>query len=110
MTRRMTVTVDADQLSIATAIRRMADAAPMLVLTGRAFNDLARELGGFEAAVGELLSVAESANRPIAVNMPTGQDMSSTVFLQGWVAGHHQELAAEFGEVTRVGADPGGVG
>ena len=110
MSRTLNLQIDPAAVSLAAAIRQAACVAPLLVIKQRAFADLAAELGGFEAAVGELLSVAESANRPIAVNMPTGQDMSSTVFLQGWVAGHHQELAAEFGEVTRVGADPGGVG
>ena len=113
MSRRMTVTVDADQLSIAAAIRRMADAAPMLVLTGRAFNDLARELGSIEAAVGELLAIAEANNRPVGVNFETGADSSSTAFisprswsqerLTGWVGARHEELSEQFGQVTRLG-------
>ena len=107
MSRRMTVTVDASELSMAAAIRRMAVAAPMLVLTGRAFNDLARELGSIEAAVGELLAIAAANNRPVGVNFKTGEDASSTAFisprdwteerLAGWVAGKHEELEAQFG-------------
>ena len=116
MTRHMTVTVDAERLSIAAAIRRMADAAPMLVLTGRAFNDLARELGGLDAAVSELLTIAEANNRPVGVNFETGEDSSSTAFisprswsqerLTGWVGAKHQELTEQFGEVTRLSTRP----
>ena len=107
MTRRLTVRVDPAAVPMAVVIRTAARGAPLLVLTGRAFGDLASELGGFGAGVGELLS------RPIAVNMPTSGDTSSTVFLappawsqerlRGWIGGHHAELEAQFGQVTRLG-------
>ena len=113
MSGTLNLRVDPAAVQMSRAIRVAAQASPLLVITGRAFGDLAAELGGAEAAVGELLSVAESVNRPIAVNMPTGADASSTVFvsprgwteerLQGWVAGRHQELEREFGQVTRLG-------
>ena len=113
MTRRLTVQVDPAAVSMVRAIRTAAQASPLLVITGRAFGDLAHELGGAEAAVGELLGIAESVNRPVAVNMPTGEDTSSTVFLPppgwseqklaGWIGGHHAELEAQFGQVTRLG-------
>ena len=116
MSRRMPVTVDSSTVPIATAIRAAAQAAPMLVLTGRAFNDLARELGGIEAAVGELLAIAEANNRPVGVNFETGEDSSSTAFisprswsqerLTGWVGAKHQELTQQFGEVTRLSTRP----
>ena len=115
MTRRMTVTVDPAAVSMVRAIRTAAQGAPLLVITGRAFGDLASELGGAEAAVGELLSIAESVNRPVAVNMPTGADASSTVFisprgwteerLRGWIGGRHAELEGAFGRVTRLGSN-----
>ena len=113
MTRRLTVTVDPSALSMAASIRAAAQAAPMLVLTTRALRNLADELGGHEHAADFLLNLAEAIGRPIAVNLPTGPDTSSTAFLpprgwteerlQGWVAGHHQELESEFGHVARVG-------
>ena len=113
MTRRMTLTVDPSEISMAAAIRRMAGAAPLLCLTSRALGDLADELGSMEAAADFLLEVAESIGHPIAVNVPTGPDASSTTFLPpkgwseerlaGWVAGKHEELEREFGQVTRLG-------
>ena len=112
--------VDPAAVQMSRAIRVAAQASPLLVITGRAFGDLAAELGGFEAAVGELLAVAEANNRPMAVNMPTSEDTSSTVFiaprswpperLSGWIAARHEELGAEFGAVTRVGVESGGAG
>ena len=115
MTRRMTVTVDPAAVSMAAAIRQAARVAPLLVVKQRAFADLATELGSMEAAVGELLSIAESVNRPVAVNMPTGADASSTVFIsprgwteerrRGWIGGRHAELEGAFGRVTRLGSN-----
>jgi len=109
----MTVTVDPSALSMAASIRAAAQASPLLCLTGRAFNDLAHELGGHGAAAEHLLTVAEEIGHPLGVNFETGADTSSTVFigprgwseerLQGWVAGRHVELEAEFGPVTRLG-------
>ena len=100
---------------MAAAIRAAAAGAPLLVITGRAFGDLATELGGADIAAGHLLELAEQTGRPIGVNVQTGVDTSRTAFigprswseerLQGWVAAKHEELAAEFGEVTPVGAE-----
>ena len=114
MTRHLTVRVDPAAVSMARAIRVAAAGAPMLVITGRAFSDLAAELGGADAAAGHLLELAQQTGRPIGVNFATSEDTSSTVFLPppgwteerlaGWVAGHHQDLEAEFGAATRVGA------
>ena len=113
MSRTLNLQVDPAGVSMAAAVRQAARVAPLLVVKQRAFADLAAELGSMEAAVGELLSIAESVNRPIAVSVPTGEDMSSTVFISprgwteerlvGWVGGHHQELERQFGEVTRMG-------
>ena len=113
MTRTLNVKVDASRVSIAKAIRAIAHTGAPLALTGRAFNDLAAELGGHGAAAEYLLDLARETGRPIGVNFATGEDTSSTVFLpppggseerlQGWVAGHHAELEAQFGTVTRLG-------
>ena len=115
MSRTLNLKVDAARVSMAAAIRQAARVAPLLVVKQRAFADLAAELGSMEAAVGELLSVAESVNRPVAVNMPTGADASSTVFisprgwteerLRGWIGGRHAELEGAFGRVTRLGSN-----
>ena len=98
---------------MAASLRGAARMSPLLCVTGRALLDLAAELGGVDAAAAFLLAVAEEVGRPVAANVPTGPDTSSTAFvsppgwtgerLAGWVAGHHAELAAEFGEVVRVG-------
>ena len=102
----------AEATGLAAAIRAAAEAAPLLVITAAALSDLAAELGSFEAAMAELLAVAEAIGHPVAVNLPTGADSSSTAFvaprswseerLKGWAAGHHQELEAQFGMVSRV--------
>ena len=116
MTRRMTLTVDASEISMAASIRVAAQAAPFLCLTTRALRNLADELGGHEGAADFLLEVAEEIGHPVAVNLPTGPDSSSTAFLpprgwteerlQGWVAGHHEELTEQFGEVARLSSRP----
>jgi len=94
----------------------MASVAPLFLIGVRALGDLAAELGSMDAAASFLLEIAEANNRPIAVNVETGPDTSSTAFLaprswtperlQGWAAGHHAELEAEFGQIMRVGTMP----
>ena len=106
--------VDPDVVPMAAAIRTAAHAAPMLVIQQGALVELAGELGGMEPATAYLLSLAEELDKPIGVNLETGTDTSSTTFLapghwaparlQGWVAGQHEELTAEFGEVASVRA------
>ena len=113
MNATLRMTVNAEAVSMAASIRAAAQAAPLFALTGRAFGDLMAELGSLEAAAGHLLDVAESVGRPIGVNFETGADTSRTAFLpprgwteerlSGWIAGRHQELEAQFGQVTRVG-------
>ena len=115
MTRTLRVTADASTVSMARAIRAASRAAPLFVLSTRALGELADELGGMDAAIGELRAIAEANGRPLGVNLETGPDTSKTAFLaprgwaderlQGWIAGHHRELEAEFGEVARVGGD-----
>jgi len=93
--------VDPEAVSVSAAIRSAAQASPL-------------ELGGVEGAAEYLHQVAQATGRPIAVNLVTGADSASTTAfvsprgwtqerLDGWVAGHHQELEAEFGPVQRIG-------
>ena len=116
MTRTMRVTADASKVSMAASIRAMAQVAPLFVISVRALSELADELGGMDAAAAFLLEIAESNNRPVAVNLPAPDGSSKTAFiapktwteerLAGWTAGRHQELEAEFGRITRVSAMP----
>ena len=108
------VTVDADRVSVARSLAALArasarDGGPLVCATGRAWADLADELGGDDQAVRHLLRVATNTARPICVNLPT-PDGSTTVFiaprdwseerLRGWAAGRHEELEAMFGPAT----------
>ena len=108
----LTITVDPRATGLAASIRAAAEVSPLLCLSTRAFGDLAAELGGYSAAAAYLLELAEEIGHPIAVNLVTVDDESSTVFvapknwteerLAGWAAGHHQELEAAFGPVSHV--------
>jgi hypothetical protein len=104
------LTVDAETVPLTEVLAASAGSAPLLVLTGRALGDLAAELGGHDAAMHWLADLAASVSKPVAVNISTGPDTSTTVWLAppgwtserlaGWVAGHHEEIEAEFGPVT----------
>ena len=118
MTRRMTVQVDTDAISAATAVREAATAAPgLLVLTGRMMADLAGQLGSMDAGVRFLVDLAGEIDRPLGVNVETGSGTSSTVLisprslsperLQGWVAAKHEQLAEQFGEIAGVRPEGG---
>lgn len=110
MSARLHVTVDPDAVSPSKAIAAAARSAPLLVLTHRAFSDLAAELGGDDEAVRHISRVATNTGRPIGTNLLTGPKTSSTLFippkgwtserLTGWVAGHHAELEDAFGAAS----------
>jgi hypothetical protein len=116
MSRRLTVKVDPQALSVAAAIRTAPRSAPLFVLTGRALAELARELGSMDAAEGYVLAVAEEINKPIGINVSGADGGSRTVFfapgawsrerLAGWAGGHHEELEDAFGAAARVGFEP----
>jgi len=100
------VTVDADHASLAGVIETAAVSGPLVVLTARMFQQLARELGSHDAAMRHLLVVSTKANRPVGCNFPT-PDGSRTAFLapptwsqerlRGWVGARHEEIAQMFG-------------
>lgn len=105
-----TLTIDAARVSPSKALRVAAASAPLVVVTHRAFAQLADELGGPEAAAQRLLEIATFVGKPIGVNLPTGPDESRTTFVAprswtrervaGWVAAHHVELKRAFGAAT----------
>ena len=112
MSRTLNLQVDPAAVSMAAAIRTAAQGAPALVITSRVLSHLAAELGGHEAAARYLFGLAESIGKPVAVNVDTGTETSSTAFiaprswtqerLAGWVAARHEELAEQFGEIAGV--------
>jgi hypothetical protein len=114
------VTVDAEQVSVARSLAALArasarDGGPPLVVTGRAYGELVAELGSDEAAARHLARIATNVGRPICVNLPSGADTSTTVFigpkgwtdgrLTGWAAAHREALKAAFGPVSVVGGE-----
>jgi len=116
MSETARVTIDAEHVSVARSLAALAHASerddgPLVCVTGRAYGDLADELGGDDAAVRHLLRVATNTGRPICVKFPT-EDGSRTLFvaprdwieerLRGWAAGRHEELEAMFGPGTPV--------
>ncbi len=114
MTTVATLTIDADHISPSRSIAALARAAgrTLVVVTGRAYADLVDELGGDEAAARRLFEIATDTGRPLAVNLPTGPETSTTMFiaprgwsedrLRGWAAGRHAELEAAFGPASVV--------
>ena len=72
MTRTARITINAETVSPSRVIAAAARGAPLLVVTHRAFRDLADELGGDEQAARHLCRVATNTGRPIAANLPTG--------------------------------------
>ena len=109
------ITVDAERVSIARSLSALARAAardngPLVYISHRAYDELADELGGYEAAARRLCRIATNTGRPLAVNLPTGPDTSTTAFvsprgwseerLHSWIAGKHEELERQFGAAT----------
>jgi hypothetical protein len=114
MTRSLTIGNDPAAVRPSVALAAAARAAPLLVVTHRAFADLVAELGSFEATARHLARVATNTGRPIGINAPT-PDGSRTMFippkgwtrerLAGWIGGHHELLEREFGASTLIAGD-----
>jgi len=115
--RTATVTIDAERVSPSRTLAALARASahsggPLVCVTGRMFGELERELGGPEAVARRLFEIATATGRPIAANLPSGADTSTTVFvsprgwsedrLRGWAAGKRDELEAAFGPATPI--------
>ena len=102
--------IDAATVSPSKALAATARLAPLVVVTGRAYGEMLAELGDAEAVIAHLVRVATNVGKPLAVNLPSGPDTSSTIFLgpkgwteerlRGWAAGRHEELEAMFGPAT----------
>ncbi len=111
------MTIDAATVSPSKALAATARRAPLVVVTGRAYGEMVAELGGAEAVIAHLIRVATNIGKPLAVNLPSGPDTSSTIFLgpkgwsdervAGWIGGHHEALEAAFGDATFSREMPG---
>ena len=92
------------------ALERLAAEVPMVMVGEAAYSHVVAVKGSDEAALRFLLELATRIGRPIGLNASTGEGTSSTLFvppagwseerLQGWVAGHKDELEAELGPAT----------
>jgi hypothetical protein len=108
--RALRLTVDTPQHKPTNLIGHVARLGVPVVLTARMLLDLSEELGDYERATAWLIELATETGKPAAVNVPTGDDTSTTVLLaprgwsdeklKGWVGGMHEELAALFGEAS----------
>jgi len=115
--RSATVTIDAATTSRSKALGVTARLAPLVVVTDRCYGEMLAELGSDEAVIAHLIRVATNVGKPLAVNVPSGPDTSSTIFLgpkgwseervMGWVAGHREALEAAFGDATFSREMPG---
>ena len=112
--RTMHVTIDPTAISPAKALAAAARSGLLVIVTDRAFRDLADEFGGVEATWRHVQRVANRSNRPVGANLLTA-DGSRTCFvapkgwtqerLRGWVAGHHEAIEAAFGPAMAMPED-----
>ena len=95
--RHATLTVDAEYTSVSRSIAALARASaraggPLVVISHRALDELATELGGYERAAHQLLS---------QTMFISPKDWSQER-LAGWAAGHRDELERAFGSATPI--------
>jgi len=108
--RSLSLTIDTAALKPTEALGCVARAGTVVGLTHRMMADLEQELGGYKRACKWLIALATETNRPIAINMPSGPDASTTVLLapaswteerlRGWAGGMAPELEEQFGPAT----------
>jgi hypothetical protein len=92
------------------ALRHLAKLSVPAVIMHRLYRDLVRELGTDELAVCSLIDLATESGKPIALNVSTGEDTSTTVLLsprgwgeervRGWAGGLSEGLEAMFGPAS----------
>jgi hypothetical protein len=98
--------------TIRTLIKATLKAGKPVLLTTRAWRTLVHESGRRpERALAFLTKVGGEYNRPVLLNLQNEDGTSQTVALargwsqerlMGYIAGMHQELAEEFGEISGV--------
>jgi hypothetical protein len=89
-----------------------ASEVPLVMLSSRAVDQLARVVGGPEQAAALLLRLASRHNKPCGVNVSSPDGTSRTTFfsppdwsqerLAGYVAGAHVELEELFGPISHL--------
>jgi len=104
------VTIDAATVSPAKSLAATARLAPLVVVTDRCYGEMVAELGSDELVITHLIRVATNVDRPIGVNLTSGTDTSTTVFIgpthwsdervAGWIGGHREALEQQFGDAT----------
>ena len=109
-TRCATVTIDAEHVSPSKALGVTARLAPLVVVTDRCYGEMLAEFGSDELVIAHLIRVATNVDRPIGVNLTSGTDTSTTVFIgpkywsddrvPGWIGGHREALEQQFGDAT----------
>jgi len=106
-----TLTVDCAPGTTAAALRiaMQAPSTPLVVLTARTLAQLETEFRGHKRMVRWLVDLATASDRPIGLHAEHTNG-GQTVFipprhwtaekLQGWIAGRHAELEAQFGAIA----------
>jgi len=108
--RSATVQIDAATVSPSKALAATARLAPLVVVTDRCYAEMLAELGDADAVVRHMARVATNVGKPLTVNLTSGTDTSTTVFIgpkhwsdervAGWIGGHREALEAAFGDAT----------
>ena len=116
-TRCATVTIDAATVSPSKALAATARLAPLVVVSDRAYGEMLAELGSDELVIAHVTRVATNVGKPIGVNLTSGTDTSTTVFIgpkhwsgervAGWIGGHREALEQQFGDATFSREMPG---
>jgi len=104
------VTIDAEHVSPSKALGVTARLAPLVVVTDRCYGEMLAEFGSDELVIAHLIRVATNADKPIGVNLTSGPDRSTTVFIgpkhwsdervAGWIGAHREALEQQFGDAT----------
>jgi len=104
------VQVDAATVSPSRSLAMTARLAPLVVVTDRCYREMVDELGDADAVVRHIARIATDLGKPIGVNLTSGPDASSTVFIgpkhwsdervAGWIGRHREALERQFGDAT----------
>jgi hypothetical protein len=110
----MRVTAASKAVSMRQVVTAAASTNALPALTWRGYLHLVSECGSHDRAIRFLSETATRCQRPIVVNVPREDGSSTSLAIPpkgwsqgraaGWIATRREELAAEFGEITRLGA------